>query len=173
MQRMVSDMLFLARIDHGIQTIAKLPVDLRQEVDSVVEFYELAASEKGQSIAVHGSASTAIQGDLPMIRRAITNLLTNAVRYAPPGSAISIEIAEQGAADQITVCNAGGPIPKEELEQLFRRFARGENATSRDTDGVGLGLAIVDSIVKLHGGSVSVENRGELVCFSLLFPHTD
>lgn len=168
LQRMVSDMLFLARADQGMIQPALEEVPLRAEVDSVVEYFEPAASEKGQSIRVAGEGS--VQGDRLLVRRAFTNLLSNAVRYAPVGSEIDVVIDVQGAHRRVCVTNDGGGIGETELRRLFARFARRDVSRGRDVEGAGLGLAIVDSILKLLGGELGVSTRDERVTFELRFP---
>ncbi|MFC4161378.1 heavy metal sensor histidine kinase [Chitinimonas lacunae] len=170
MQRMVSDMLFLARADRGMLTLDQQPVDLRAESDSVVEFFELGASEKAQTLTVAGQL--AVPGDRLMLRRALTNLLSNAVRYAPAGAEIEVRLGHDSQGPFLSVSNPGAAIRAEELHQLFARFTRGDNARSRDTDGVGLGLALVDSIMRLHQGTVEVESDGDRITFRLRFAAT-
>ncbi|GAB3245178.1 sensor histidine kinase [Chitinimonas naiadis] len=166
LQRMVSDMLFLARADRGMLKPGTEVVDLRLEADSLAEFFELAASERGQHITVGGSAT--VTGDRLMIRRAITNLLSNAVRYAPDGAAIAIDI-NPAPHSTLTVRNLSEAIPADQLTHLFSRFARKDDSRNRDTDGVGLGLAIVESIMRLHGGTVLAQSQGGQIEFCLMF----
>lgn len=167
LQRMVSDMLFLARAERGMLKPGSEAIDLRAEADSLAEFFELAASERGQHICVTGNAT--VNGDRLMVRRAITNLLSNAVRYAPNDASITIDIRDT-PEHSLTVSNPSETIPIEQLAHLFSRFARNDDARSRDTDGVGLGLAIVNSIMRLNGGGVSAKSEGGCLVFKLAFP---
>ncbi|WP_269531848.1 heavy metal sensor histidine kinase [Chitinimonas sp. BJYL2] len=168
LQRMVTDMLFLARADRGLLSVAPHPVNLRQEIDSVVEYFELAASERQQQITVTGELT--VLGDRLMLRRVLTNLLSNAVRYAPAGTGIAVALATPpGEPPSFTISNRVEQLQHSELTHLFARFARGAEACRRDTDGVGLGLAIVDSIMRLHQGSVAVQLAGEDIRFTLHF----
>lgn len=168
LQRMVSNMLFLARAERGMLPVQREEIDLRAEADSLAEFFELAASERAQQIQVSGSAN--LRADRLLVRRAITNLLSNAVRYAPDTATIQVHIATQEDSAVLTVSNAGAPIAADTLKHLFTRFARHDDTRSRDTDGVGLGLAIVESIMRLHGGSVQASSEGCVITFSLFFP---
>lgn len=167
LQRMVSDMLFLARADRGMLPLQPEQVDLRAEADSLAEFFELAASERQQHITVMGNAT--VTGDRLMVRRAITNLLSNAVRYAPANAAISVDLSVTERGAMLWVSNSCETIAAETLARLFTRFTRNDDARSRDTDGVGLGLAIVESIMRLHGGSVSAQQEDGLIAFRLTF----
>jgi len=167
LQRMVADMLFLARADKGMIETKFEPVDLAQEAASVAEFFEAAADEKGQRIEVEGGARAAC--DRSMARRAITNLLSNAVRYAPAGALIRVCARTDAQRAQITVENPAAALSQEELQRLFARFARGASRGAASADGAGLGLSIVESIMRLHGGNVTADTDGTNVRFTLAF----
>lgn len=173
LQRMVSDMLFLARADRGMVQIQRESVDLDKEARAVAEYFEPAASEHGQHIETVGAATAAC--DRAMVRRALTNLLSNAVRYAPRDARIRIELATQASgAVTVDVSNPAPPMSAEELQRLFGRFTRGQQpvaggATSA-VDGAGLGLSIVDSIMRLHHGTVTADSTAAGVRFRLTFP---
>ncbi|MFZ5558247.1 MAG: heavy metal sensor histidine kinase [Pseudomonadota bacterium] len=169
LHRMVSDMLFLARADRGMLALDMETVDLAQEAANVAEYFEPAASEKSQDIVITGHA--AARGDRLMIRRTLTNLLSNAVRYAPAGRRIEVSIESRPDVALVAVTNSCAPIPAEELPRLFARFARRDHARDEDAEGAGLGLAIVDSIMRLHGGSAQAESGDFGVRFTLRFPH--
>lgn len=168
LQRMVSDMLFLARADRQMIGLELLSIDLRPEIDSVAEYFEAAAAEKGQKIAVHGQGT--VQADRLMVRRVMNNLLSNAVRYAPEGAAIEVSITGGEAGCMVDVTNPSEPITTEELRRLFSRFVRRDPSRGRQAEGVGLGLSIVDSIMKLLGGAVDARADGGKVSFKLHFP---
>lgn len=169
LDRMVSDMLFLARADCGVLTVADDTVDLAQEATNVAEYFEPAASERSQEIVIHGHSVA--RGDRLMIRRAITNLLSNAVRHAPPGDRIVVRARSAADAAVFEVINScPAPIRSDELPRLFTRFARGNEPREDDRDGAGLGLAIVDSIMRLHGGVAQAESGSFGIRFTLRFP---
>lgn len=173
LQRMVADMLFLARADRDLVPLRREDVDLAAEAMQLAEYFEPAASERGQRIMVTGQAAAA--GDRAMIRRALTNLLSNAVRYAPPDAEIGVACGVQpdgGAV--VAVTNPAPPMTPEELQRLFGRFARGAVASpadaGRSAEGAGLGLSIVASIMRLHGGHAQAESSPEGLCMRLVFP---
>lgn len=168
LQRMVSDMLFLARADKGMIEMKRESVDLAQEAASVAEFFEAAAAEQGQRIDIQGAAVA--RCDRLMARRAITNLLSNAVRYAPRDSLIQLRLETKGEEAQLVVENSAATHSPEELHRLFARFARGVDRPAATVDGAGLGLSIVESIMRLHGGSVTAESGAYGVRFILTFP---
>lgn len=168
LQRMVADMLFLARADRGMIGLKPEFIELRPEIDSIAEYFEAAAAERAQRIVVRGEG--AIHADRIMVRRAVNNLLSNAVRYSPRDALIEIVILADADGCSITVTNPGDAIPPDELRRLFARFARRDVSRGREVEGVGLGLAIVDSIMKLLGGSVQASTEEGFVSFLLRFP---
>ena len=168
LQRMVADMLFLARADRGMLELAVENVELAEDARSVTEYFEAAASEQSQSIRIEGRA--AVRGDRLMIRRAITNLLSNAVRYSPHGSEIEVHAGRDDECVFVQVSNPGVSMSGQELDRLFARFARRDDSRGREVEGVGLGLSIVDSIMKLHRGQVEARSQAQHVVFRLRFP---
>ena len=168
LQRMVSDMLFLARADRGMIEIRVEDVGARPEVEGVAEYFEAAAAERGQQIRIGGDAS--VRADRSLLRRALTNLLSNAVRYSPEGALIRVDMAERGNAASIEVSNPSEAIGDDELRRLFQRFARRDDSRGRQVEGAGLGLAIVDSIMKLQRGALTARATGGEIRFCLEFP---
>ena len=164
LQKMVSDMLFIARTERGMAAITTEAVDLRSETSDVAEYFEPLASERGIVIVIDGGAR--VMGDRLMIRRAITNLLSNAVRYSTDASEVTVRIEAASDTARLRVRNRCAPLTQVQMENLFDRFARGDSARERQTDGSGLGLAIVRSIMGLHSGQAmarSVEDGLEVV----------
>ena len=168
LQRMVADMLFLARADRGMIELKAEVVELRPEIESLAEYFEAAAAERSLAIAVRGGGR--LDADRSLLRRALNNLLSNAVRYSPRGSSIEVAIDEVGTECRITVSNPGEAIPAQELERLFKRFTRREDSRAREAEGAGLGLAIVDSIMKLQGGRLLASSGNGFLQFELAFP---
>ena len=168
MQRMVADMLFLARADRGMLEVGGQEIELGVEALMAADYFEAAAAEREQSIEVEGTAT--IHADRSLLRRALNNLLSNAVRYSPRGSRIGVAIQRDPQFVIVTVTNPSETIPAQELERLFKRFTRRDTSRGRDGEGSGLGLAIVDSIMKLQGGTLKAESANGIVRFSLRFP---
>ncbi|MEJ7807410.1 MAG: heavy metal sensor histidine kinase [Telluria sp.] len=167
--RIVSDMLFLAKSDNDLVVPNREAVSLAEEVRSVLEFYEALAEEKQIVVAVTGQAT--ISGDRLMIRRAINNLVSNAVRHTAPGGAISVRIRDCGSNGcELQVENPGEGIAAAHLPRLFDRFYRVDFARQRQSEGAGLGLAITRSIVRAHGGEATASSENGLSTFSLTFP---
>ena len=167
--RIVSDMLFLAKSENDLVVPNREPVNLADEVRSVLEFYEALAEERGITVTLIGQGS--ISGDRLMIRRAINNLVSNAVRHTSPGGAISVRILDQDKFGvELQVENEGESIADEHLPRLFDRFYRIDFARQRQSEGAGLGLAITRSIIRAHGGEASVYSGNGLSTFCLKFP---
>ena len=108
-----------------------------------------------------------------MFRRAISNLLSNALRYTPEAQAITVSVREQESCFYLMVENPGKPIPEEHLPRLFDRFYRVDPSRQRKGEGSGIGLAIVKSIVEAHHGKVNVESDIRSTRFILSVPRLD
>jgi two-component system heavy metal sensor histidine kinase CusS len=167
--RMVSDMLFLAKTEHGLALPSREIISVAMEVQALFDFYEALASENGLRLELLGDG--VIWGDRLMLRRALSNLLSNALRYATPSSAVSIHIQTHASSTSVHVTNQGANIHPEMLPRLFDRFFRVDKSRSHpDSDGAGLGLAITRAIMEAHGGSIAVTSEFRKTCFSLEFP---
>lgn len=169
LSRMISDMLFLARADHAQVTLRTEAVDLRAELDKVAEFHEAHAQECGVRMSCAGEGG--VIADRLLVQRAMSNLLSNAVRHTPPGGEVALLIARDGDAVSVSVSNPGPGIPREHLGRVFDRFHRIDSTRGDSHDGAGLGLAIVRSIMALHSGRVSVKSVPDgVTTFTLHFP---
>lgn len=167
--RMIADMLFLAKSDNGLIVPRSETVDLATEVGELFEFYDALAEDQEVSLKLHGSG--ACEGERLMIRRAISNLLSNAINHTPRGGCIDVRIEQAGDGEvRIAVENPGEGIAAEHLPRVFDRFYRVDPSRQRSTDGAGLGLAITRSIVAAHNGTVQANSAGGLTRFEILFP---
>ncbi|WP_354687941.1 heavy metal sensor histidine kinase [Cupriavidus necator] len=167
--RMVSDMLYLAKMEHGITLPNEEAINVADEVQALFDFYDALAEDKGVNLRLQGQAK--IAGDRLMLRRALSNLLSNALRYTPQGKQIVVEAREQAGHTTIVVENEGEEISAELLPSLFGRFFRADKSRTRaDSDSVGLGLSITQAIMVAHGGQISVESSGGKTRFVLTFP---
>lgn len=169
LSRMVSQMLFLASVSQPSAPLMFSRVDLRVEVGKVAELFAHSAEEKRMVIEVGGDGI--VSGDKLMIQRAISNLLSNAIRHGASGSTVLLALDTNAEDVLLRVINAGEGIEPEHLPRLFDRFYRVHSSRSRQHGGTGLGLAIVRSIMSLHEGKVTVESDvGRTTTFSLIFP---
>ena len=168
--RMVSDMLLLAKTARGVDLPHKERFSARQDALALLDFYEAVAEEKHIRLRVEGDGE--IEGDRLMFRRAVSNLLSNALRHAPEAGEVTIRIAATAQATTVTVENTGADIDAKTLPRLFDRFYRADASRAHtDTDGSGLGLAITRAIAEAHGGSVTASSGQGHTCFTLVFPY--
>ena len=168
LSRLISDMLFIARADHNETPLQRETIDLAQETRTVADYLSLIADGRGIAVTVSGTAD--ILADRLLVERAITNLLSNAIRHAFENSEVSIVIASDGKNTTLSVTNQGEGIAPVHLQRIFDRFYRIDSARARSEGGTGLGLAIVRSIMTAHGGQVTVRSQpGAPTTFTLVF----
>lgn len=167
--KMVNDMLWLAQSEHGLLKPVREPLDLVQEVRAIFEFFEALAEEKDIRLRVEGSPATVV-GDRAMLRRVLSNLLSNALRHTSAGEEVRVRVegSEQGVC--LSVENPGSDIPAEHLPRLFDRFYRVDPSRQRQSEGAGLGLAIVKSIVEAHKGTIDVTSGRGMTRFTISLP---
>ena len=167
--RVVSDMLFLAKTERGVDLPHKESFSAAQGARELVEFYEAVADEKRILMSVEGDGR--IYGDRLMFRRALSNLLSNALRHAPVGGVVGVRIESSSRGIEVTVKNTGKEIPLDVQQRVFERFYRADSARRHPaSDGAGLGLSITKAIVEAHGGAVSATSDREWTRFRLVFP---
>jgi two-component system phosphate regulon sensor histidine kinase PhoR len=160
MERMVSDLLRLARLDAGQEPLDVAPCDTRALLQAVVADVAPSLAARGQrvDIDVVPGADT-LRADPTKLHDALRNLVANASSYSPEQSAIAIEARPLDGRIAVSVSDQGPGIPEEDLARVFERFYRVDKSRARDPGGTGLGLAIVKHLVELHGGTVHASNR--------------
>ena len=166
--RMIADMLFLAKTDNGLLPAPLQQVKLEQEIVALYEFYEALAEEKQLHLMLNGQGW--VMGDSLMLRRALSNLISNAIRHSPAGEQILISITSTKNSLCIEVSNCGEPIPLDQQSRIFERFYRVDPARSRQGDGSGLGLSITRSIIEAHKGEISVKSTDAITQFKITIP---
>ncbi|CAG9182405.1 heavy metal sensor histidine kinase [Cupriavidus pinatubonensis] len=167
--RMIENMLFLARADNARVALNYVDLDLAVELERQADYFELLADSRQITICV--DARGTVFADAFLLRRAIGNLISNAVRYSPPGAQIGLSARQLQGEARIEVSNPGPGIAAEHLPKLFDRFFRGDPARANSLESSGIGLAIVKTIMELHHGSVQAESTpGEMTIFRLVFP---
>lgn len=170
--RIVSDMLFLAQVSHPAALVPFETIALEDEALKVIDLFSLSAEEKRIGLSVTGSGS--VLGDRLMIQRAISNLMSNAIRHCPPDQTISVVIENHANEVSLRVSNPGAGIAEQHLTHVFDRFYRVDTSRARADGGTGLGLAIVRSIMSLHQGHAEVQSLpGSVTVFRLVFAHSD
>lgn len=174
LSRMIDGLLFLARAENAQAQVQPVLLDASQELEAVREFYEAEAEEQKVELTCRGTAR--VKADPMLFRRALSNLVSNALQYTPPGGKIALTARQsEGQCAEVTVTDTGCGIEPRHLTNLFQRFYRADPARSQDRpgrcQGTGLGLAIVKSIMGMHGGTVTLESRpGEGTTVTLKFP---
>jgi two-component system phosphate regulon sensor histidine kinase PhoR len=165
MERLVRDLLRLARLDAGQETLERLPCSVESLFTGVAAELAPAIDARRQRVVLQIEPDAAtVHGDPAKLHDALRNLLENATNYAPEAGTIVMGAARQGDRILLTVADGGPGVPDADLPRVFERFYRVDKARSRgarDPGGTGLGLAIVKHLVGLHGGRVAVANRPE------------
>lgn len=167
MAKMIGDMLFLAKADNGLIEPERSAVPLAAELRELADFFEAWCEERQVTIVVAGDEKMTVPADRAMLRRALSNLLSNAIRHTPEGGTIQASVHQSGNAVRISITNPGPTIPAEHLAHLFERFYRPDASRHRNGEGVGLGLAIVKSIIQAHGGQVGAQSDNGETTFEI------
>lgn len=172
MAQLVNDMLYLAKADHGLLTPKRESLELAGEVDVLLDFFAPLAEDARVKLSRDGSAR--INGDRSMLRRALSNLLDNALRFTPADGEILVRIVDQPKGLRLTVENSGDGIPADMLPRLFDRFYRADPARHEgSSEHAGLGLAITQSIIRAHGGQIRCESDKGWTRFVIVLPKGD
>lgn len=158
LSRLIDSLLFLARAEHPEAEIRREELDLHRELRSLTEFYEPAASERGIRLDLRIPDRLSASLDRALFQRAIGNLLENSLRYTPHGGTVTIEAGYRSERLALSVSDTGSGIAGEHLKRVFDRFYRVDAARSSTGAESGLGLAIVQTIARLHGGEVEINS---------------
>ena len=166
---MIDNLLFLARAETS-GSFSRSYFDGRAAIEKIREFYEAVSQDQGVDIHCRGDAR--IYAEPVLFRRALINLITNALRYTPSGGSVTVSLNRDNGTSKVSVTDTGCGISSEQVPHVFNRFFRGN--ASRPSHGTGLGLAIVKSIMHVHDGDVAVQselNKGTVV--TLTFPDAE
>ncbi|MDB4908161.1 MAG: two-component histidine kinase [Gemmatimonadetes bacterium] len=174
MRRMVDDLFMLARADAGEIELRRAPLYLDDLVAEVARNVRTLAEERGVSVALALAEESPFTGDDELLHRLVLNLLDNAIKYSPPGTAISLRLTRAAEGYRLEVSDTGPGIPLEVQPHLFERFVRADAARTRDEShpaGAGLGLSIARWIAEAHGGRLTLErSSAEGSTFVLVLP---
>lgn len=171
LNRMINDMLFLAQTDNALDSLRLEAVDLTETIQGLFEYFDAWVEEQGVLLQLRGQVA-AVRADREMLRRAISNLLSNAIRYTQRGKVVTVRLHQDMRTTTISVENPGQKIQPEELPHLFNRFYRADPSRQRKNEGAGLGLAIVKTIVETHGGTVHAESDDTITRFVIVLPRS-
>jgi two-component system phosphate regulon sensor histidine kinase PhoR len=162
MERLVKDLLRLARLDAGQEAVDPVSCDARNLIASVVTELSSTLDQRDQRVEIMiAPESETLRADPTKLHDVLRNLIANAITYSPEHTTIRVETAPRGASFALSVADQGPGIPEEDLSRVFERFYRVDKSRARDPGGTGLGLAIVKHLVELHNGTVAAENRSE------------
>ncbi|WGK92462.1 heavy metal sensor histidine kinase [Pseudomonas migulae] len=172
MAQLVNDMLYLAKADHGLLMPKREPLELAEEADVLLEFFAPLAEDAQVTLSREGNAR--LEGDRSMLRRALSNLLDNALRFTPADGEVRVQIVERPEGLRLTVENNGEGIDGALLPRLFDRFYRADPARQEgSSEHAGLGLAITQSIIRAHGGQIRCESENGWTRFVIELPKGD
>jgi two-component system phosphate regulon sensor histidine kinase PhoR len=168
LDRMVSDLLDLSRLEKEVPEVERLRLDLL--VSEEVGRYQEQAGRAGVGLAVD-AVDVSVMGNWRDLSMAVRNLLDNAVRYTPGGGSVDVTVGVDGESAVVEVADSGSGIPTRDLERVFERFYRVDAARSRRTGGTGLGLAIAKHVIESHGGTITARSQLDIgSTFSIRLP---
>jgi signal transduction histidine kinase/CheY-like chemotaxis protein len=158
--RLVDDLLDVSRITQGKVVLRKHALSIADVTARAAEMVGPLLDERRQRLAISIAPGLTVDGDDERLAQVLANLLTNAAKYTEPGGAIAVTASREGRQAIVRVRDSGIGIPRELLPDLFEAFVQGARSIDRSQGGLGIGLAIVRSLVELHGGTVTAESEG-------------
>lgn len=175
MSRLVEDLIDISRVSRGLIMLKQEPVEMRLVIDDAIEQLDGLVTAKGQAIHLElGDQECLVSGDRTRLLQVVGNIVGNAIRYTPAGGRIEIAMSHGPGTVVIRVTDTGVGISPERMPELFGLFTRGEKTSDRNSSGLGLGLALVQKLVELHGGTVTAFSEGEGTgsAFTVSLPRT-
>lgn len=171
LSRLVDALLRLSRLENRTTPMKQEIIDVGELIETVVSTHTMFINESGLSLAYKAQPNVLVKGDPDMIRQAVANLISNAVRYTPEGGHVDVRVSEDDISAAISVRDTGIGLSKEEARMVFSRFWRADAGRDRTSGGLGIGLAVVKEIVDRHGGWVQVEGeKGKGARFTIHIP---
>ncbi|CAJ0737404.1 Sensor histidine kinase CusS [Ralstonia mannitolilytica] len=167
--RMVSDMLYLAKMEHSLTLPSAEDIRIADEIRALFDFYDTLAEDKAVLLETRGDGH--VTGDRLMLRRALSNLLSNAIRHTPRHGRVVVSVSDDRDGMTVSVDNDGSEIAPQLLPFIFERFFRADKSRARpESESAGLGLAITKAIVAAHGGTITVARIDGRTRFSIRLP---
>ncbi|HEX4233039.1 MAG TPA: heavy metal sensor histidine kinase [Caldimonas sp.] len=172
LRSIINDMLFLARADQGEAATSLIQASVADEVRKTIDFFEVVLDEMQASVSIEGDVGAQATLETALFRRAMSNLLQNAIEHSSPGARLTVHIVEGPAAIWVEVSNPGAPVATGHLQRLFDRFYRADAARhgSDGHHGHGLGLAIVKAVATMHGGGVGARSEAGVTTIGFSVP---
>lgn len=169
--RLIDSLLFLARAESPQAQIDRVPLDVGRELQAIAGLYEAAAAEAGVRLSASAPSGLSACLDRTLFQRALKNLAANALAHTPSGGSVKLAASAAGGELHVDVSDTGVGIPAEHVPKVWDRFYRADAARTTESGNVGLGLALVKTIVTLHGGAVSLNSEvGKGTHIRLTFP---
>jgi two-component system sensor histidine kinase CpxA len=165
LNELITELLTLTLLESGTEKIEKSPIDIERLVESIVEDSNFEARDRNRLVKIVSSRKIVVNGSEEMLRRAVENVIRNAIRYTDEGTSVEVSLNSQTMDEQpvalIRVRDHGPGVPVESLSEMFKPFYRVEDDRGRLTGGTGIGLAITERSVQLHGGAITVINASD------------
>ncbi len=158
LERLISNLLSLARLESGQSTLERKQIPLEGLLETIVNDADFEAEAQGRRVELKVEQQAVVKGDQVLLRSAIENVVRNAVRYTAEGTAVEVWLGVSGSEAIVQVSDHGSGVPEEELTRMFEPFTRVGEARDRDSGGYGLGLAITGKVIAAHGGQVHAWN---------------
>ena len=174
LSRLVDALLRLSRLENRANPMKEEVVNVGELIEGIIATHEMFVSDSGLTLSYEAQPDVYVMGDPDMIRQATANLISNAVRYTPEGGSIDVRVRRGDIMASIAVQDTGIGLSREEAKMVFSRFWRADAGRTRESGGLGVGLAVVKEIVDRHGGWVQVEGeKGKGACFTIHIPLYD
>ena len=174
LSRLVDALLRLSRLENRANPMKEEIVNVGELIEGIIATHEIFVSDSGLTLRYEAQPDVYVMGDPDMIRQATANLISNAVRYTPEGGTIDVSVRRGDIMASIAVKDTGIGLSREEAKMVFSRFWRADAGRTRESGGLGVGLAVVKEIVDRHGGWVQVEGeKGKGACFTIHIPLYD
>jgi signal transduction histidine kinase len=173
LERIVKDLLDLARYEHGGVTLQRRLFDIERLFENVAGRHEREAQREGIAIRIHvDPQADQVVADPDRIEQAIENLVANALRHTPAGGTITLSATQANGVATLSVSDTGGGIAPEHLPLVFERFYKVDAARAADSTGSGLGLPITRAIIERHGGTIGVTSQPGQTTFTVVLPQS-
>ena len=172
--RLVDDLLTMVRIGEGAFRMRAGHVNFHELARNAVEAAAPAAERAGVFLSIaNGGEDAYVLGDADRLGQALDNLLTNSIKFSPAAGKVGVDVSADAETVSAAVTNQGEGIRDADVDHVFDRLYRGDNAIEGETPGVGLGLSIVRSIVEAHLGKVRAERTADTTCFTITLPRAE
>lgn len=172
LNQLVEELLQVTRAEGDPKAMRKASIRLDEVVRDVVDTDQIEAEARGCRVDIVKLEAVTVNADEELLRRAVENILRNAIRYAPEGTAVDVELARMDSMARLRIRDRGPGVPEESLARLFDAFYRVGTDRDRSSGGAGLGLAIARRALELHQGSIRAENANPGLCVELRLPST-